>query len=94
MLKQIECTGFRKFTYNELRSSDAGQLAMDFLHSWAVALTEASVKIVPMRVKILSNTNLEASRNIKESLPVDGRRSKTFLLTSLLLSIEFIYLRH
>ena len=94
MLKQIECTGFRKFTYNELRSSGAGQLEMDFLHSWSVALTEASVKIVPMRVKTLSNTNLEASRNIKESLPVDVRRSKTFFLTSLLLSIEFIYLRH
>ena len=51
-----------------------------FLHSWAVALTEASVKIVSMRVKTLGNTNLESSRNIKESLPVDVRRSGTFLL--------------
>ena len=51
MLKQTEHTGFRKFKYNELRSGDAGQLEVDFLHSWAVALAEASVKIVSMRVK-------------------------------------------
>ena len=42
-------------------------------------------QIVFLRKKALSNTNLVASRHIKSekgSLPVDVRRSKTFLLTT------------
>ena len=48
--------------------SDARQLEVDFLESWAVILNEVPSRswyLVSIRIKTLSNTNLVTSRHIK-----------------------------
>lgn len=97
LLKQIECTVFRKFKYIERRFwAMLANRKSTFCNSWAGTLTEASVKIVSMRVKTLTNKSLEASRSIKESPLVDVRASlkDVFAWAHFLLRIEFIGMGH
>ena len=62
--------------------SDTRRPEVDFLYSWVLILKKSIRQIVSVRVKTFGHTDLVASRHLtseKGSLPVDVRRSKTWL---------------